>query len=74
MLHQVGVSFNLYYDARKHKIKTFTVLYFPLFHLRKTVVSFFAFCVFLGDKIVLKTKQNSGRICTYNTKCGLFIL
>ena len=22
MLHQVGVSFDLYYDARKHKIKT----------------------------------------------------
>ena len=29
MLHQVGVSFDLYYDARKHKIKTpFT--YLPL--------------------------------------------
>ena len=25
MLHQVGVSFDLYYDARKHKIKTFQV-------------------------------------------------
>ena len=23
MLHQVGVSFDLYYDARKHKIKIF---------------------------------------------------
>ena len=23
MLHQVGVSFDLYYDARKHKIKTY---------------------------------------------------
>jgi len=22
VLHQVGVSFDLYYDARKHKIKT----------------------------------------------------
>ena len=26
MLHQVGVSFDLYYDARKHKIKTFNKL------------------------------------------------
>jgi len=24
VLHQVGVSFDLYYDARKHKIKTFS--------------------------------------------------
>ena len=23
MLHQVGVSFDLYYDARKHKIKIY---------------------------------------------------
>jgi hypothetical protein len=23
VLHQAGVSFDLYYDARKHKIKTF---------------------------------------------------
>jgi hypothetical protein len=26
VLHQVGVSFDLYYDARKHKIKTKLVL------------------------------------------------
>jgi len=25
MLHQVGVSFDLYYDARKHKIKIYTI-------------------------------------------------
>ena len=25
MLHQVGVSFDLYYDARKHKIKMYCV-------------------------------------------------
>jgi len=25
-LHQVGVSFDLYYDARKHKIKTVRIL------------------------------------------------
>jgi len=35
VLHQVGVSFDLYYDARKHKIKTMecksaaTRLHFP---------------------------------------------
>jgi hypothetical protein len=26
MLHQVGVSFDLYYDARKHKIKMKKIL------------------------------------------------
>ena len=26
MLHQVGVSFDLYYDARKHKIKILQLL------------------------------------------------
>ena len=26
MLHQVGVSFDLYYDARKHKIKIYSVV------------------------------------------------
>ena len=26
MLHQVGVSFDLYYDARKHKIKILYVI------------------------------------------------
>ena len=26
MLHQVGVSFDLYYDARKHKIKIFRIV------------------------------------------------
>ena len=25
MLHQVGVSFDLYYDARKHRIKTVSI-------------------------------------------------
>jgi len=25
VLHQVGVSFDLHYDARKHKIKKYTV-------------------------------------------------
>ena len=25
MLHQVGVSFDLHYDARKHKIKTLNI-------------------------------------------------
>ena len=28
MLHQVGVSFDLYYDARKHKIKINTIIGF----------------------------------------------
>jgi hypothetical protein len=27
VLHQVGVSFDLYYDARKHKIKTLQINY-----------------------------------------------
>ena len=27
MLHQVGVSFDLYYDARKHKIKIWCLIY-----------------------------------------------
>ena len=26
VLHQVGVSFDLYYDARKHKIKIYSAL------------------------------------------------
>ena len=32
MLHQVGVSFDLYYDARKHKIKMLSKLN-KLFHV-----------------------------------------
>ena len=28
MLHQVGVSFDLYYDARKHKIKIYYFVHF----------------------------------------------
>ena len=33
MLHQVGVSFDLYYDARKHKIKTILVFNNVLQHV-----------------------------------------
>ena len=31
VLHQVGVSFDLYYDARKHKIKNY-ILFLPDFN------------------------------------------
>jgi hypothetical protein len=31
VLHQVGVSFVLYYDARKHKIKILSICHHPVF-------------------------------------------
>jgi len=37
VLHQVGVSFDLYYDARKHKIKTKLDSYYGYAHDPVTV-------------------------------------
>jgi hypothetical protein len=54
-------------------MRTFTVSHFPLFSVRKTVVSFFAFYFLLGDRIVLK--QNKIQVAfVHNTKRFPFIL
>ena len=42
MLHQVGVSFDLYYDARKHKIKRVSLI--MLWHVTE-IISFLEICV-----------------------------
>ena len=39
MLHQVGVSFYLYYDARKHKIKIKECIYLEFFIIQIVLYS-----------------------------------
>jgi hypothetical protein len=55
VLHQVGVSFDLYYDARKHKIKITAdciYCYHSVWKYKKTLLHF-AYNVYLGSVLFL---------------------
>jgi len=43
-LHQVGVSFDLYYDARKHKIKTVKVLKMKFYDITNSETQIYTMC------------------------------
>jgi len=51
--HQVGVSFELYYDAQKHKIKKILLYIFIYFKCFSLITAMWCNCALIGEKVFL---------------------
>ena len=77
MLHQVGVSFDLYYDARKHKIKILSPYFLAHTFLRQKK-SFLSRALDLAEEVeewLLDTKEGrnvSRNRHSHNMECLFF--
>ena len=58
MLHQVGVSFDLYYDARKHKIKK--NIYFSIKYIKSVLWRIAEHLSYIEDAWRLKVNVSNG--------------